>query len=300
MEVTPVAAEAPPGWTLASTGALGPAVLLKTVTASSGRSVVVAEFPRNATAFHLHVGGGDPPGASAKAPVDADPSISSTEAPMVVAAFNGAFKIDAGAGGMIVDGVTVSPILPNKAAAVVYDDGSVDVGTWGVSVPAKDRTPVAVRENLQLLVDNGAITAAARNSSDAVWGASVSGAVSARSSLGVDKDGNVFFAAAMSAVPLDLAEALSGVGVVRGMQLDMNPAWISLGVADRPGGGLSARVPGQNLSPGVFTSGWSRDFVAVLAKPNRSCHLVFPTPAGLAAPDPPIQRCAPASVHGTS
>jgi hypothetical protein len=258
----------------------------------------VAKFPKDTTAFHLHVGGGDPPGASSKAPVDADPSISSTEAPMVVAAFNGAFKIDAGAGGMIVDGITVSPMLPNKAAAVVYDDGSVDVGTWGVSVPAKDRAPVAVRENLQLLMNDGAITDAARSSSEAVWGASVSGAVSARSGLGVDKDGNVYFAAAMAAVPLDVAEALAQAGAVRGMQLDMNPAWISLGVADRPGGGLSARVPGQNLSPGVFSGGWSRDFMAVLAKPNRSCRLVFPTPAGRSAPETPIHRCAPASVHG--
>ena len=293
-----VTTEAPPGWTLASTGALGATVLLKTVTASSGRSLVVAEFPMATTAFHLHVGAGDPPGSSAKAPVDADPSISASEASAVVAAFNGGFKIEAAAGGMIVDGTTVSPMLPAKATAVVYEDGSINVGVWGESVPTGGHVAVDARQNLQLLVDGGQITTAARSTSDAVWGSSVSGAVSARSGLGVDTSGNVFYVGAMAAVPQDLAEAMVQVNIVRGMELDMNPAWISLGIADRPGAQLRASVPKQNLSPSVFTSGWQRDFVVVLAKPNRSCRLAFPTPAGVAAPDPPVQRCSPVSIHG--
>ena len=292
--------EPPQGWTPASTGALGATVLLKTVTTSTRRSLVVAEFPAATTAFHLHVGSGDPPSASSKAPVDSDSSISATEVPALVAAFNGAFKIDAQAGGMVVDGITVSPMLATKATAVVYENGSLDVGVWGVSVPTRGRVAVNARQNLQLLVDGGQVTTAAHSTSDAVWGSSVSGAVSARSGLGVDKDGNVFYVAAMAAVPQDLAEAMVQVNVIRGMQLDMNPAWISLGVAERPGTGLSARVPGQNLSPSVFMGGWQRDFFAVLAKPNRSCRLVFPTPAGVAAPDPPVQRCSPASVRGAS
>jgi hypothetical protein len=291
-------AQAPQGWSVASTGALGPTVLLKTVTVASGRPIVVAEFPRATTAFHLHVGGGDPPGAAAQAFPDSASALAPSEASMAVAAFNGAFKQNAGAGGMVVDGVTVSPLLPGKAAAVVYSDGSLDVGTWGAGVPAAGRTPVDVRQNLQLLVDAGAVTTAAQSSSEAVWGASVSGPVSARSGLGVDAEGNAFFVGAMAAVPLDLAQALVSVGAVRGMQLDMNPAWISLGVASRPGAALVAQVPGQNLSPSVFAAGWSRDFVAVLAKPDRSCRLVFPTPAGVVAPDPPFVRCAPASISG--
>lgn len=102
----------------------------------------------------------------------------------------------------------------------------------------------------------------------------------------------------MSATFLDVAEALVQVGVTRGVHFDMNPAWTSPGGAEPPGLTLVARVPGQNLNPSAFVSGWSRDGVGALATPNRSCRLVFPTPGGLEGPDPPTQCCAPVALPG--
>ena len=49
----------------------------------------------------------------------------------------------------------------------------------------------------------------------------------------------------MSAAPEDLAQALAERGARIGMELDINPAWVQLDVASKPGGPLTAEVPGQ-------------------------------------------------------
>ncbi len=72
-------------------------------------------------------------------------------------------------------------------------------------------------------------------------------------------------AASMSASPADLAVALARAGARVAMELDINPEWVQLDVARRPGGPLRAAVPGQNRPPDQFLVGWARDFVTVLA-----------------------------------
>ena len=289
MTVAPI-----PGWTIASTGPLGATVLLRSVHTSTGRSIVVAEFPAATTALHLHVGSGDPPGAAAAAPLDAGPAVSTSEAALLVAAFNGAFKRDAGAGGVEVDGSVVSPLLSHEASVVINQDGTVDVGTWGSQVPTPGEQVVDVRQNLALLVDGGLATPASSSSADAVWGATVAGGPGiARSAIGVDRAGDVLYAAAMSALPTDLAQAMVAAGAVRAMQLDINPFWVTFGAASQPGGPLLAQVPGEDHSPSIFSSGWQRDFFTVLARPSLNCRLVFPAPGGVATAEPPLTRCAP-------
>jgi hypothetical protein len=214
------------------------------VTTSSGATVTVAEFPAATTAFHLHVGSTDPPGSSALAPSDAGPQISSSEIGLLVAAFNGGFKQNAGAGGMEVDGTVVSPLLGGKASAVIDADGTLHIGTWGQDLPAPGERYTSVRQNLQLLVDGGRATAAAANPS--LWGATVgAGPAVARSALGVDSAGNAFFAGSMAALPSDLAQAMVTAGAVRAMQLDINPFWVTLGIASQPGGTLVGAAASQ-------------------------------------------------------
>jgi hypothetical protein len=48
------------------------------------------------------------------------------------------------------------------------------------------------------------------------------------------------------------------------MELDINPEWVQLDVARRPGGPLRAAIGGQNRPANQFLVGWARDFVAVL------------------------------------
>jgi hypothetical protein len=48
------------------------------------------------------------------------------------------------------------------------------------------------------------------------------------------------------------------------MELDINPEWVQLDVASRPGGPLRTAVPGQIRPADQFLWGWSRDFITVL------------------------------------
>jgi hypothetical protein len=68
----------------------------------------------------------------------------------------------------------------------------------------------------------------------------------------------------MSATPADLATALIRAGALIAMELDINPNWVQLDVAGKPGGPLRAGVPGQWRPADQFLVGWDRDFVTVL------------------------------------
>jgi hypothetical protein len=86
----------------------------------------------------------------------------------------------------------------------------------------------------------------------------------ARSGLGENRAGDLIYVASMSATPADIADALVRAGAVIGMELDINPNWVQLDVAPRPGASLSSEVPGQWRPADQFLTGWDRDFIAVL------------------------------------
>jgi hypothetical protein len=54
------------------------------------------------------------------------------------------------------------------------------------------------------------------------------------------------------------------------MELDINPEWVQLDAAGRPGGPLQAEIPGQHRPATQYLTGWTRDFIAVLAPPARA------------------------------
>jgi len=87
----------------------------------------------------------------------------------------------------------------------------------------------------------------------------------ARSALGQDAAGHLLYAASMSAVPQDLAIALARSGARIAMELDINPEWVQLAVAPTPGGSLAAAIPGQVRPARQYLTGWTRDFIAVVA-----------------------------------
>ena len=155
-----------------------------------------------------------------------------------------------------------SPV-PGEASFIVYDDGSYTVGQWG-----RDNDPnrqvVGLRQNLGLLVDGGAPTAAASN--PGIWGASVAGVATARGGVGVDANGGLVWAGGRLS-PLDLANALVAAGAVRAMELDINPDWVNFNSYDvgpdnvAHGNGLyGATGADRYLHPD------GRDFIAVFVR----------------------------------
>lgn len=204
------------------------------------------------------------------------------QAPSLVAAFNGGFKMSAAGGGYFTTGRTIVPLVDGAASLVIYADGSVTVGTWGATVTA---TPdvVSVRQNLVLLVDGGHPTPQASSSDWLAWGATCGintctgpGVENQwRSGVGVTADGALVYVTGPDLSPFQLAELLVQAGVVRGMELDINPYWTVFVTYDPPTASEPATpTNGRKLvtstvqGPATFFEPyWARDFITMSARP---------------------------------
>src|SRR5689334_2418644 len=236
------------------------AVTVTTMRMKDGSRVTVATFSGPVT-FVLHDGSEDPGLAAGR--VKAGPAVRGAERARLLAAFNGGFKLSAGAGGYEQEGHVAAALRRGLASLVIDRSGRARVGVWGHGVPGRGEAVYSVRQNLTPLVRNGKPTPAAADWS--AWGATLGGGeFVARSALGQGADGDLEYAASMSASPADLAVALARAGARVAMELDINPEWVQLDVARRPGGPLRAAIGGQARPANQFLEGWARDFVTVL------------------------------------
>jgi hypothetical protein len=241
-----------------------PRVSITRVRTADGALVTIATF-LGPVRYVLHNGSADP-GPAASGRVRAGPAVTGAERRQLLAAFNGGFKLSAGAGGYMQEGHVISPLRPGFASLVIDRSGQARIGVWGSGLPAPGEAVHSVRQDLRPLVLHGRPTGASADWT--LWGATLGGgAYVARSAIGQDAAGDLVYAASMSAVPADLAAALAGHGARIAMELDINPEWVQLDVAGRPGGALTAEVPGQFRPSDQYLAGWTRDFFTVLAPP---------------------------------
>jgi hypothetical protein len=253
-----------PGWTTLSVGPRGIAIDERTFLQPDGSQVTVARFLFNRVDYSLHVGSQDPPTGNAVIGPDSGPMVSAAEQPLLLACFNGGFKVSAGAGGSEVDGQVLVPLSAGLASIVIDAAGVGQVGVWGQDVPAPGAQAWSVRQNLPPLIVGGQPSPQIGDLS--AWGAVLGGVeMTARSALGEDAKGDLLYAAGMSALPVDLASALVSAGATTAMELDINPTWVQLATAATPGSPLAAQIPGQNRPADQCQTGWTRDFVAVLS-----------------------------------
>ena len=243
-----------------------PAVARVTVTrmrTGDGSVVTVATFAGPVT-YVLHDGSEDPGAAAGR--VKAGPAVAGAERKRLLAAFNGGFKLSAGVGGYEQEGHVASALRRGLASLVIDRSGRARIGVWREGVPAPGEAVYSVRQNLPPLVLDGKPTAAAADVG--LWGATLGGGeYVARSALGQDASGDLIYAASMSTTPGDLAFVLAYAGARTAMELDINPEWVQLDVAGRPGGSLRASIPGQDRPADQYLIGWARDFIAVLGPP---------------------------------
>jgi hypothetical protein len=196
------------------------------------------------------------------------PVIAGLERKRLVAAFNGGFRLSVGVGGFESLGRTAAPLGDGLGSVVTYIDGTTDIGSWHHEVPASGRTVASVRQNLPLLIDHG--TAASTLDCVSCWGATLGGVIDpARSALGIQANGHLIWAGAEHATVSTIADALLSAGVVRAVELDINPEWVA-GYLYGHGGGAGPLdpvpvVPGQQGIPGQFLEPWSRDFFTIAA-----------------------------------
>ena len=174
-----------PGWTPAS--AIGAAIAIdnRAVPLPDGSTVTLFRFRAPMVRFGLHVGSTDPPATAAEVGPDSGPAIGPQEAPVLLAAFNGGFKTNAGAGGFELNSQVLVPLQSGAASLVLDTDGSAHVGVWGQGLPLPGEQVSSVRQNLQPLVAGGQPSPAIGATS--AWGATLGGGASvARSALGQD------------------------------------------------------------------------------------------------------------------
>lgn len=239
-----------------------PRVSITRVRTADRALVTVATF-LGPVRYVLHNGSADP-GPAASGRVRAGPAVTGAERSQLLAAFNGGFKLSAGAGGYMQEGHVISPLRPGFASLVIDRSGQARIGVWGSGLPAPGEAVHSVRQDLRPLVLHGRPAAASADWT--LWGATLGGgAYVARSAIGQDAAGHLMYAASMSAVPADLAAALAGHDARMAMELDINPEWVQLDAAGRPGGALTAEIPGQYRPSDQYLAGWTRDFFTILA-----------------------------------
>ena len=122
---------------------------------------------------------------------------------------------------------------------------------------------VYARQNLPLIVNNGQLNP---NLSDGPqWGATLGNAIRVwRSGVGVDRHGNLIYAAANDQTVGSLAEILRRAGAVRAMELDINTYWTSFITYRHPGAiGAANLLASMDRSPQRYLTPDDRDFFAV-------------------------------------
>ena len=197
--------------------------------------------------------------------------VSAGAAGTLVAAFNAGFLMPAANGGYYTDGKTILPLRAGAASFVVYSDGTSTVGKWGTDVTMSPSV-VSVRQNLDLLVDNGQPAAGLSAADTTQWGATLGNAVYVwRSGLGVTADGALVYVGGPGLNITDLANLLVRAGAVRAMELDINTDWVNF-AAYNPASAAGAATPanGTDLlsnmvgAPGrYFEPWWARDFITM-------------------------------------
>ena len=224
----------------------------------------VMRFDQSLLHLTLHAGSSDG-GASGWTYGD---QISPREIHLLVAAFNGGFKLTYRNVGFVSGGRVAVPLKHGLASIVTYTDGTTDIGGWQAGVPSAHKTVFSVLQNQQLLVDRGLAAATVSGCIIACWGETIGGrTVVARSGLGVTAAGQLVWAAGEQLLPAQLASALIAAGAVRAIELDINPDWVAgyLYVHHRGGPSGVPVVPGQLGIAGKLLEPYSRDFLAIVA-----------------------------------
>jgi hypothetical protein len=187
----------------------------------------------------------------------------------LVAAFNSGFRMQDSHGGFYADGVTAVPLQAGAASLVINSDGTATVGAWGTDV-AMSPSVVAVRQNLDLIVDHGQTVPGLNANDNYRWGATLGGKVQVwRSGLGVTADGALVYVGGNDLSIVDLANVLARAGAVRGMEMDINTAWVNFTSFDPPAGQPASAANGTVLtydeatSPNRYFNPLSRDFVTM-------------------------------------
>ena len=155
------------------------------------------------------------------------PRVSRSAVSGLVATFNGGFKIKDSRGGFYENGHTIGVLRRGAASLVVYKNGTTNIGAWGSEV-RMGADVVSVRQNLQLLLQNGKLASNLDAAVRSNWGVTVGPTTDVwRSGIGITANGDLVYVVGDALSAHNLAALLKRAGALRAMQLDINRTWIS-------------------------------------------------------------------------
>jgi len=217
--------------------------------------------------FSLRPGTEDPGPGNWGAPVYL-PSGSRTG---LMATFNSGFRIYNSGGGFYLHGRYQGALVNGVASEVYYKNGRLAIGTWGRGGLHMGPNVAAVRQNLHLIVINGKVPASVDQNVEGAWGATLGGGYYVwRSGICETRDKRIIYAYGPALNVRELATLLKRAGCQTGMELDINPDWMSFMyylAKNHPGNPTPVNLLPTQIQPAdryYFPA--SRDFTAVFAR----------------------------------
>ena len=218
----------------------------------------VAWFDHTRTALAFYPGRYEPPSAPVRGPM----SVPYGQRWRLYATFNGGFTYIDGRNGSSINGLSYEPLKDGLATLIGYRNGRVAIKTWQGGPNAGPQVAFA-RQSLPPIIVNGRLNPALNDSSQ--WGQTLGNAVRVwRTGVGIDRHGNLIYAAADYQTVTTLAQILQRAGAVQAMQFDINPEWPSLITYSHHGSlGPTKVVPNVMQSATRYLVPDDRDFFAV-------------------------------------
>lgn len=217
-----------------------------------------AWFDHTRTALGYYPGRYEPPSAALRGPME----VPLDQRRRLLATFNSGFIYSDGLNGDALDGRVNEPLRDGLATVVGYRNGRVDIVDWHGGTRPGPGIAFA-RQSLRLIIDHGRPSPALNDSTQ--WGFTLGNAVRVwRTGIGIDRKGNLVYAAADYQTVISLARILERLGAVRAMELDINPEWPTLITYRHRHGLLPTRVvPNYQQPPTRYLVPDDRDFFTV-------------------------------------
>jgi hypothetical protein len=218
----------------------------------------VAWFDHTRTALGFYPGRYEPPSAPIRGPM----SVPYGQRWRLLATFNAGFTYIDGLNGSAINGRTYEPLKDGLATLIGYRDGRVRIKTW-TGGPNVGANVAFARQSLPPIIVDGKLNPALNDSSQ--WGATLGNAVRVwRTGVGIDRRGNVIYAAANDQTVVTLARILQRAGAVQAMQFDINPEWPSLITYRHDNGLVPTKVVPNVMQPATrYLVPDDRDFFTV-------------------------------------
>ena len=218
----------------------------------------VGWFDRARTAVAYYPGRYEPPNATLRGPAE----VPHDQRWRLLATFNSGFIYQDGRNGDALNGHVNEPLRQGLATLVAYKNGRVNIVGWDGG-PAPGPAIAWARQSLPLIVDHGRLSPLLNDST--AWGYTLGNAIRVwRTGVGIDRRGNIIYAAADYQTVTTLARILQRAGAIRAMELDINPEWPTLITYRHHDGLVPTRIVPNFQQPATrYLVPDDRDFFAV-------------------------------------